>query len=174
MLFKHHCISGVYANTCKWGQWDSLSWPQHSLGHQGEGFSAHGRTGHQFDHHMFRSSLEMRPRHLLQHWGQGGHIPSLSARVPTCCVQDVSPVHHKQQHMGLTFALQKGWGRVEKETLWKKWGCIAAAYVLNTEYTVRVFIMILPLYPPVPQCCSEGHSVVLPAGRDPLYWVSKL
>lgn len=41
------------------------------------------------------------------------------------------------------------------------------------KYTDRLFVMILPLCPPVLQCCSEGDSVGLPAGRDPLYWMSK-
>lgn len=83
-------------------------WRQHSLGHQGEGFSAHCRTWHQLDHHVFAGGLKMHPRHLLQHRRQGGHIASLCARVPACSVQDVPPVHHQQQHMRLTFTLQTG------------------------------------------------------------------
>lgn len=47
----------------------------------------------------------MRPRHLLQHGGQGGHVAALSARIPAGRIQDVAPVHHQQQHVRFAFPL---------------------------------------------------------------------
>lgn len=184
-------FSQVFPLMCKRGQWESLFWQLHSLGHQGESFSAHGWTWHQLDHHVFAGGLKVNPRHLLQHGGQGGHIASLCAGVSARCIQDVPPVHHQQQHVRLTFSLQKGSCRVEKETLKRRYsegGKIAAFCESNAarwitgyfymflaagKYTDRLFVMILPLCPPVLQCCSEGDSVGCPAGRDPLYWMSK-
>ncbi|TNN66073.1 hypothetical protein EYF80_023701 [Liparis tanakae] len=89
----------------------------HSLGHQGEGLGTHSQTRHQLDLDVFGDSLEMRPRHLLQHRGQRVHIAGLRAGVSPRRVQDVSSVHHQQQHMRLTFPLQKkGEGKFEQET----------------------------------------------------------
>lgn len=103
----------IWNAECKQGRWDSLFWQRHSLGHQGESFSAHCRTRHQLDHHVFAGGLKMHPCHLLQHWRQGGHITSLCAGVSACCVQNVSPVHDQQQHMRLTFPLRKGWKKTD-------------------------------------------------------------
>lgn len=45
--------------------------------------------------------------------------------------------------------------------------------LVTGEYNERLSAMILPLCPPVLQCCSEGHNVDHPAGRDPLCWMSE-
>lgn len=113
---------------------------RHLLRHQREGFGTYSRTRHQLDHHMFGGSLEMRPCDLFKHRGQGGHIASFCAGISACCVQDVSSVHHKQQHMGLTFSLQgvwkrdvlkkglKGRGNKNKGSIsWKEWVLFLAA-----------------------------------------------
>ena len=53
--------------------------------------------------------------------------------------------------------------------LWKKRNNTAGQIA---GYFWGLFI-ILPLCPPVLQCCSEGDSVGRPAGRDPLQWARK-
>lgn len=88
---------------------DGPPWQLHSLGHQGEGLGAHGWTRHQPDHHVFTGGLEVSPRHLLQHRGQGGHVAALCARVPGGRVQDVAPVHDQQQHVRFAFSLRVEW-----------------------------------------------------------------
>lgn len=149
----------------------------HSLGYQGESFGADGGTRHQLDHHVFAGRLKMDSCHLLQHGGQGGHVAGLCAGVSSRCVQDVSPVHHQQQHMSLAFFLPKkkevakkrlktrSWER--KAELEEKYSCLA--YSWHLLHASRC--CSLPPYPPVPRYCSEGDSAELPAGRDPLRWI---
>lgn len=91
----------------RWGLFLDGFFCLHSLGYQGERFSAHGGTRHQLDHHVFAGRLKVDSRHLLQHGGQGGHVAGLCAGVSSRRVQDVSPVHHQQQHTSLAFFLQK-------------------------------------------------------------------
>lgn len=117
----------------------------HSLGHQGERFSAHGRTRHQLDHHVFAGRLKMDPCHLLQHGGQGCHVTGLCAGVSSCCVQDVSPVHHQQQHMSLAFFLQKKkkkWlrkkGFNERKGRSRTWGKIQLLWLIHNIFYMFV------------------------------------
>lgn len=103
-----------------------------------------------------------------------GSPPAVSKMFPPCTTSSSTWVLHLLCKKRVEVELKKTYSKREthgkgKNILWTQWGHIAAA----CEYTERVFIIILPLYPPVLQCYSEGHSVVLPAGRDPLYWVSK-
>lgn len=95
MLSIYHSIKAV-----------TLHW-LHSLGYQGEGLGAHSGTRHQLDHHVLAGRLEMDPRHLLQHGGECGHVAALCAGISSRRVQDVSPVHHQQQHVSLTLFLWK-------------------------------------------------------------------
>lgn len=63
---------------------------------------------------MFAGSLEVRPCHLFQHGGQGGHITALCAQVPAGRIQDVASMHHQQQHVRFAFSLAGGGGFTER------------------------------------------------------------